>query len=594
MSVFRIKSLTLENFVVFKDRVTITFSPDLINNIEGGHSNNGDQSNGIGKSLLICAISCALFGKGIRFQYLHDYITPSNLSGGVYVGLELEDTNGHILKIERWRRPGSDSTKAKVWYDGKAVSQDSTTSKADDLISSYIGTTYANFINCVFSVMIVGFMKLKPSQRFEVLESALAVKKMETIVRKINAVLKANTESLDGIQEALKDVETKFSKETAKLEIYTNNTDSLKASINDHTSELSGHYATEETLNQKRNEVITLLTEVEHREQLLVEELLKEKAILSNYNDSKETLTKRLVLVHKTFKKKNGTVECSVCKSLLDTDSESKVTEHYQMEISAIDSKASEVTSRISELETKRSAVLDKKSKILKSKNRLDSELKIEQGTIIGLENSISRAKQELTQAQVSVNTDSLKSLRKEIKQLTDQKTALKKDIKIVSAWKQALSKNGLRLSYIKEEIDTLGSISSKFATACYNSPKEIKFFINDERDNPSIDFTVNGRSANAFSTGEARILEIAMTLSLFTLLKTSGMNLGFLVLDEAMDGLSVASKQNILAVIDDLAKEYQVISISHDPLVKARPGNIIKITKDIVTDLSTVTISSR
>lgn len=594
MSVFRIKSLTLENFVVFKDKIEIPFSSDLINNIEGGHSNNEDQSNGIGKSLLICAISCALFGKGIRFQYLHDYITPSNLTGGIYVGLELEDNNGHILKIERWRRPGSDVTKAKVWYDGKAVSQDSTTSKADDLISSYIGTTYSNFINCIFSVMIVGFMKLKPSQRFEVLENALAVKKMDTIVRKINAVLKTDTESLDGIQEALKDSETKLSKETAKLEIYTNNTDSLKQSIKNHSDELTDHYTKEAELSSKRDEVITLLTEIESREGVLISEMLEEKAIINSILDSKKVLEKRLSLVHKTFRKRNGTVECSVCKSLLDTDSESKVTEHYQIEISELNSKMEALAEKLSLLEVKRSSVLDKKSKILKSKNRLDSELKIEQGTIIGLENSVSRAKHELSQAETSINTAFLDELKKEVTQLTDKKLALKKNVKIVSSWKQALSKNGLRLSYIKEEIDTLGTISSKFATACCNEPKEIKFFINDERDNPSIDFTANGKSAGAFSTGEARILEIAMTLSLFTLLKTSGMNLGFLILDEAMDGLSVASKQNILGVIDDLAKEYQIISISHDAMVKSRPGNIIKITKDIVTELSTVTILTR
>lgn len=594
MAVFRIKSLTLENFVVFKDRTTVTFSHDLINSIEGGETTNEAQSNGVGKSLLICGISLALFGKGIRSQYLHDYITPSNPSGGVYVALELEDPDGKILKIERWRRPGADITKAKVWFNGKQISQDSTTTKADELVSSYIGTSYSNFVNCIFSVMIVGFMKLKPSQRFEVLEHALAVKKMDSIVRKINTALKITTESLDGIQEAYKDSETKFSKESAKLEIYTNNTDSLKGSIKSHTEELSEYYTNEESLSNKRNEVISILTEIESREQIILTELSKEKASAESISDSKALLEKRLLIVNKTIKKNNGTIECSVCKSQLSTESESKVMEHYQLEILELDKKLQAVNKTLSGIETKRSAILDKKSIVIRSRGKLDSELKMVQGTIIGLENSIERAKKELSFAETTINTDYLKQLKKEIKELSLQRMLFKKDIKMVAAWKQALSKNGLRLSYIKEEIDTLGSISSKFATACYNKPIKIKFFINDDKDNPSIDFTVNGKNSNSFSTGEARILEIAMTLSLFTLLKTSGMNLGFLILDEAMDGLSTASKQNILGVIDNLSKEYQIISISHDELVKARPGHIINIFKDVLTETSTVSISIR
>lgn len=594
MAVFRIKSLTLENFVVFKERTTVTFSQDLINSIEGGETTNEEQSNGVGKSLLICAISLALFGKGIRSQYLHDYITPSNPTGGIYLCLELEDPNGRILKIERWRRPGSDTTKAKVWFNSKPISQDSTTTKADDLISSYVGTSYSNFVNCIFSVMIVGFMKLKPSQRFEVLEHALAVKKMDSIVRKINTALKTTTDSLEGIQEALKESETKFSKESAKLEIYTNNTDSLKGSIKDREIELSEYYTNEEELSNKRNEVISILTEIELKEQDIVLEVLKKRTTADSILESKKLLEKRLLIVNKTLKKKDGIIECAVCKSRLSTESESKVMEHYQLEIIELDKKLTVLTKIIYELETKRSAIIDKKSIIIRSRGKLDSELKMVQGTIIGLENSIDRAKKELSFAETTINTDYLKDLKKEIKELTVQKLTSKKDIKMVSAWKQALSKNGLRLSYIKEEIDTLGSISSKFATACYNKPIKIKFFINDDKDNPSIDFTVNGKNSGSFSTGEARILEIAMTLSLFTLLKTSGMNLGFLILDEAMDGLSTASKQNILAVIDNLSKEYQIISISHDALVKARPGHIINITKDTLTELSTVAISTR
>ena len=175
---FKISSLTVENFVVFQDRVTIDFS-DSINNIEGVYLHNSAQSNGAGKSLIIDAISIALFGKGIRASYLTDYISSSNPTGGIYVGLELVDQDGKILKIERWRRPNSESNKAKLWYDGVCISKDATITRTDEILQGYIGVTHSNFMSCIFSVMIPGFLKLRPAQRFEILEQALAVKKVE-------------------------------------------------------------------------------------------------------------------------------------------------------------------------------------------------------------------------------------------------------------------------------------------------------------------------------------------------------------------------------------------------------------------------------
>ena len=156
-------------------------------------------------------------------------------------------------------------------------------------------------------------------------------------------------------------------------------------------------------------------------------------------------------------------------------------------------------------------------------------------------------------------------------------------------AWKSALAKNGLRLAYIKEEISTLSAIASKFASAVYEKPMPVVFFIDGEKDNPSLEFTVNGKSASMMSTGEARRLEIAMTLSLMALLKTAGLTLHFLVLDEALDGLSDASKQAVLKVIDSLSLEYQILMISHDPLIKRRAGKLIQVVKDDTTQRSTI-----
>ena len=144
---YKIRQLVVKNFVVFVDETIVDFSTGGLNQIEAAFKNDPLQSNGAGKSILICAISLALFGKGIRFAHLADYIAPTNPDGGIYLSLELEDETGNILKIERWRRENSEANKAKVWMNGAAISKDSTNTKVDELIAGYIGVSHSNFLS---------------------------------------------------------------------------------------------------------------------------------------------------------------------------------------------------------------------------------------------------------------------------------------------------------------------------------------------------------------------------------------------------------------------------------------------------------------
>ena len=66
-------------------------------------------------------------------------------------------------------------------------------------------------------------------------------------------------------------------------------------------------------------------------------------------------------------------------------------------------------------------------------------------------------------------------------------------------------------------------------------------------------------------------------------------MSLDFLLLDEAFDGLSTASKQRMETVLDELAKLHQIVIISHEESMKHHSGHVISITKDPVSRCSTV-----
>lgn len=592
---YKLSKLTVENFVVFVNRTDITFSTSMINNIEGICTDDLSQSNGAGKSLIIDAISLALFGKGVRTQYISDYISQSNKSNGIYLGLELIDEQQNILKIERWRRPGSETNKAKLWHKGVCISQDSTISKIDEAVGSFIGISHSNFLSCVFSVMVPGFLKLRPAQRFEILEQALAVKKIESVIKKINTTLKDTADKLDATLDSLQDKSSALSAEKVRHEIYTNNSDSLKTAIEAQKAEILTLLEEESSKVTELTQFNNLLTEVSAKITPLDNEL---HTLLAERHMCLETISKlekKMAAMLATLKKTaKGTVECAVCKSQLDSSSRESVKTHYKDEIAISTSRVSELDALISKQQTKLEKLIASKQKIEHAIRLSDKGLKFVQTNILALEKTLHGSREALKTAKQSFDNVALQSLKKEVVELADLRDSYRKEKKICEAWKQAMSKNGLRLSYIKEEISTLNALASKFCSAVYEKPMHVKFYISEDKDTPSLDFSVNGKNANMFSTGEGRRLEIAITLSLTALLRTSGLTLDFLILDEALDGLSVSSKQAVLKVIDSLSSDYQVVMISHDSLIKQRSGYVIEITKDVSTATSKIKTLTR
>lgn len=587
---YKIKSLTVKNFVVFVDEVTVDFSAITLNQIEAIFKTDTKQSNGAGKSVLLCAISLALFGKGIRSNYISDYIAPTNPTGGIYIGLELVDDSGNILKIERWRRPGSDINKAKVWFNSAHISKDMTISKIDDLVASYAGVTHSNFLSCIFSVMLPGFLALRPAQRFEVLENALAVKKMETIIKKLNTAQKVAEEKLTNTNLALTEKHQLLGQELAKRDIYSQNRDALVRSIASQEEELRGLYKEEEKLIKKRNDYAVLIDLATNKLKTQREKLSSASSEKFSLDSSKSKLVSTINSLAKNFKSvSDAEIECLVCHSTLDKTSEVSIKRHYQSELSDLLGKLAIVETTITTI--MEAIERDEKSLALaqKSLSKVVSDMNINSASAMACERTIKSAKESLSIAESSFDTTLLDFLNVDINNLNTQKDALLKETKIVASWKQAMSKNGLRLAYLREEVGTLSAIASKFASSVYSKPTQVEFFINEERDTPQLDFTVNGNGSGTFSTGERRLLEVAITLSLMTLLKSAGMNLEFLILDEALDGLSETSKHNVLSIIGELSKEYQVIMISHDDMIKKTSGNIIRVIKDDATKTSTI-----
>jgi DNA repair ATPase RecN len=335
--------------------------------------------------------------------------------------------------------------------------------------------------------------------------------------------------------------------------------------------------------------------EITEKANLAQEALSETSAEISIIEENIKKLQLRLKTTLSAIKKnKSGIVECAVCKSSLSETSKDAIKTHYQDEIDFLTKEKENKLELHLKQAAKKTKMLEGKRKVTDSIEKFSRDLNATRSNLISIERSLSSAKEALTDAEGQFNSELLASLRKDLHNLGIVKKALENSLKINNAWKQAMSKNGLRLSYIKEEVSTLSALASKYASAVYGQPMLVKFYINDDKDTPALDFSINGKSATMKSTGERGRLEIAMTLSLLSLLKTAGNNLEFLILDEILDGLSESSKKSVLSVIESVSREYQVLMISHDPLIKNKPGHIIQVCKDTTTNSSTVKVFER
>lgn len=589
---FKLQKLELENFMSFVARTTISFSSTNINNIEGTFTTDSAQSNGAGKSSIIDAISLALFGKGVRETYITSYISDSNPTGGFYLGLELIDENSNILKIERWRRKDSEINKAKLWYNSKCISTDSTISKIDELIQSYIGVSHTNFLSCIFSVMLPGFLKLRPASRFEILEQALALKKIDSVIKKINNAIKEDEDKLEATKEALNEKRSILVAEETKKNIYETNADSIKLTIEKYKEELANLLNEENNHLTDFNKWHALLLEITDKVSSIQQTVsLTTAEIFSIDSEVKKLQLKLKTTLSAIRKNTSGIVECAICKSSLSDASKDNIKKHYQSEIDLLLENKKIKENELVIAEKKKEKILLTKNKIDEGISSISRKLNATRSDLLSVERSLTSSKTALLDTQGNFNPEILIAVKKDIHNLLIGKKTLENSLKINNAWKQAMSKNGLRLSYIKEEVSTLSAIASKYASAVYEQPMAVKFYINEDKDTPALDFSVNGKSATMKSTGERGRLEIALTLSLLSLLKTAGMNLEFLVLDEMLDGLSMASKHSVLKVINSISTEYQILMISHDPLIKTLKGHTIQICKESATNSSSVKI---
>ena len=97
---------------------------------------------------------------------------------------------------------------------------------------------------------------------------------------------------------------------------------------------------------------------------------------------------------------------------------------------------------------------------------------------------------------------------------------------------------------------------------------------------------TLNGKVVNYddFSSGEKQRLELAVSFSLFFLVKSFfSSSISFLIIDEVLDtALDADGINSALNIIDDLSENNSVLIISHREELKEHFENKISIEKDI------------
>lgn len=479
--------------------------------------------NGEGKSLIIDALTFALFGKPFKRINKPQLINSINKKN-----LEVEltfDIGSKSYEVKRGIKP----IKFEIWCDGILINQDSKTRDYQKFLEeSILKLNYKSFTQIVVlgSASFIPFMQLTANDRRIIIEDILDIKIfsiMKTIVKDDNVLLKEEINSINYDVNLVKE----------KIKIQQGYLDNLKQ---DKQKKI-------DKLNQKIKETDTIIDEKESENNSnqkisksisnkLEDCTIKHKK-LTKYNNLKFAIQKNLDNHNKKKEFYFNHDKCPTCMQIINTLFKESIVQDTKLTIDEMILALSKLDIKIIDLD---SAIL-MNEEMLKQRNKINDKVSMVQYEInqhvknkIEIQNEIN----EIILSMNNDNEDSLEDLQKEENKLLDQKNICLDDQQYTNIMLNILNDAGIKTKIINKYLPVINRRVNTYL-------KDMDFFANFELDE-QFNETIKSRyrdefSYNSFSEGEKKRIDIALLLTWRDIasLKNS-VNINILIMDEIFD----------------------------------------------------------
>lgn len=537
-------------------------------------------TNGAGKSTILDALSFALFGKPFRKinkPQLVNSITQKNMI------VELEFSIGTVeYKIIRGIKPSV----FEVYQNGKLLNQSAESKDYQEILEQQIiKVNYKSFSQVVVlgSATFQPFMQLTASQKREVIEDLLDLQIFSTM----NSVLKdkvlKNSESISKNEYDRKLIQSKI--ELTEQHVFEMNTNTAQI-VEDKNALIS----------KLTSEALSLIEESKTYDKDISE---LEQSIKDNESLSKkiETLSKlkhqieaKKALMDHDIKFFSDHENCPTCKQDIEEAFRHKTIEIKKDQIREIEESLKTLSEQYDRHNARLNEIMEINNQIQSKrmeKIRCQTSISSIKTNVIQLKDDIEKIKEVKT-----VDKDEkISEYNKELENIASEYNELVEDKNILSAAGVMLKDNGIKAKIIKQYVPIINKLINKYLSA-------MDFFVSfelDENFNEKIksryrdDFTYS-----SFSEGEKQKIDLALLFTWRAIAKLrNSINTNILIMDEVFDSsLDQNSTEYLMNIIREVAKDSNIIIISHKEHMNEKFNNVIKFIK--TKNFSTIQESSK
>ncbi len=510
--------------------------------------------NGSGKSLMLDALSFALFGKPHRAINKPQLVNSIN---GKKCGVTVEFSIGtKEYKIVRGIKPDI----FEIWVDGEMINQESHSRDYQKLLETNIlKLNHKSFHQVVVlgSSNFVPFMQLPTQQRRAVIEDLLDI----SIFSKMNHVLKESQGRLkDKLSQAEHDLElvkTKLTMQNKHIDKLVKIGESNDAKYDVELKEV------EEQINVYIASNKDLLEEYQAKypeATAKVEELSK---TISSITDIDKGIAKNIQTVDSDIKFYTDNRSCPTCSQTLSKEfCEVKIEKSKKWKGKLVDGKDS-----LQDQLAKATADLKESQEELNRVLQLNHTLTTNQSLIAQFNKRADELKKQKNETSSDKDLDRAKSeledLRESRENLSNDKSELIEERHYNDVLSELLKDTGIKTKIIKQYLPVMNKLINNYLQV-------LDFFVSFELDENFTE-TIKSRhrdafSYSSFSEGEKQRVDLSLLFAWRQIAKMkNSANTNLLMLDEVFDAsLDIDGIDNLLKIMNTLDAETRVFVISH------------------------------
>ena len=510
--------------------------------------------NGSGKSLMLDALSFALFGKphrAINKPQLVNSINGKKCEVTVEFSIGTKD-----YKIVRGIKPNI----FEIWVDGEMINQESHSRDYQKLLETNIlKLNHKSFHQVVVlgSSNFIPFMQLPSYQRRAVIEDLLDI----SIFSKMNQVLK---ESSGKLKDKLTDAEHELELVKSKVAMQNKHIDKLvKISESNDAKYDEELKEVEEQIDVYIKSNQQLLEEYQAKYPAAKEKVDKLNESISSITDIDKGIGVNIQTVDSDIKFYTDNRSCPTCQQRLsEAFCENKIEKGKKWRSKLVDGKdalqgnLAKVTSELKESQEELNRILQlnhtltTNQSLIAQFNKRADELK-KQKTLASSDKDLETAK------------DDLEDLRESRETISNDKSALIEERHYNEVLSELLKDTGIKTKIIKQYLPVMNKLINSYLQV-------LDFFVSFELDENFTE-TIKSRhrdafSYSSFSEGEKSRIDLALLFAWRQIAKMkNSANTNLLMLDEVFDSsLDTDGIDNLLKIMNTLDPETRVFVISH------------------------------